>query len=98
MILKKHLNFFGDSREQHDSQEFLTALLDLFHENLKIQCVIPTEFSDEIKTLLKIDFAIDEELKSLHVIKEQMDQNKLHGIFGAAWYMSTGFHIELIPL
>lgn len=69
--VKKSLEFFGDSREQHDSQEFLTALLDVFHENLKIQCNTPVH-SDEINTLLEIDDTIEKELKSLHAIKEQI--------------------------
>lgn len=61
--INKNMNFFSGNSEQHDSQEFLTALLDIFHETLKTSCN-NLKSNNDLTELLDLDKHIENEMKN----------------------------------
>ena len=79
----KYLKFFKGKSQQHDSQEFLTELLDHIHEMTKVENEIMVKFNGKTEIIEKELLILESNLKSereqknngaVKILLEQMDE------------------------
>ncbi|VBB18013.1 ubiquitin carboxyl-terminal hydrolase [Yasminevirus sp. GU-2018] len=91
--IDKNIKFFTGGFVQHDSQEFLTALLDNIHETTKTQGVLDVRFDDDTEQLdetfkvLESAFSVAKKENDVDTMKAMMEKmNQLYSDNKRAYY------------